>query len=88
MEKTVIKDIWRFNKGVRVKIEQNLSVDPNNDLSLIQCLVLVMLACKSKEQIGAKELQEILPLVELLIMSVRKLLLEKKNILIMLISGL
>ena len=59
MEKTVIKDIWRFNKGVRIKIEQNLSVDPNNDLSLIQCLVLVMLACRSKELVGAKELQEI-----------------------------
>lgn len=59
MEKTVIKDIWRFNKGVRVRIEQDLNANPNNDLSLIQSLVLVMLSCRCKEQVGAKELQEI-----------------------------
>ena len=59
MEKTVIKDIWRFNKGVRVRIEQDINANPNNDLSLIQSLVLVMLSCKNKEQVGAKELQEI-----------------------------
>lgn len=59
MENTVIKDIWRFNKGVRVRVSEDLASSAFNDLSLIQSMVLVMLSCKSKEQIGAKELQDI-----------------------------
>lgn len=59
MENTVIKDIWQFNKGARARIERDLEASEGNELSLIQSMVLVMLSCKSKDRIGAKELQEI-----------------------------
>ena len=62
MKKTIINEVWQFNKAIHIRFEEDFGAKNGDDLTVVQGMVVVVLADRCKEHLGAKDLQKIFAL--------------------------